>query len=169
MFLFFYSITLPSKSPTKSKTNSSENEKRTPPLSASSGLFLTKTKSQPNNLVISWSVPHFHAFIESVFPRRKSNSNSFLSDVAILNFLKLLLSLISLQWISSSDSDLSYKNATNTEIIAWSFSLFSRPRHPAGYQDTQKKFGLLSPKKCNPHLFSYQWINPVQFHEYIWT
>ena len=141
--------------PTKSETNSSENDKRTTNFSSSLGVFLSKTKqSQPNNLVISKTVPNFHPSIESIFPAAGSDSDSLFSDDSNPKYSIPPSTTQSYfpSVISSSDSDLSYMNVTNTETSAENFSFFSRPHHPAGYQDKAKISRLLFPKKGNNRL-----------------
>ncbi|KAF3957727.1 hypothetical protein CMV_017288 [Castanea mollissima] len=141
--------------PTKSVTNSSENDKRTTNFSSSLGVFLSKTKqSQPNNLVISKTVPNFYPSIESIFPAARSDSDSLFSDD---NNPKYSIPPSTTQSYfpsvrSSSDSDLSYMNVTNTETSAEKFSFFSRPHHLAGYQDKAKISRLLFPMKGNNQL-----------------
>ena len=141
--------------PTKSETSSSENDKRTPNFSSSLGVFLSKTKqSQPNNLVISKAVPNFHPSIESIFPATRSDSDSLFSDDSNPKYSIPPSTTRSYfpSVRSSSDSDLSYMNSTNTETSAEKFSLFSRPHHPAAYQDKAKISRLLFPKKGNNQL-----------------
>ena len=141
--------------PTKSETNSSENDKRTTNFSSSLGVFLSKIKQsdQPNNLVISKTVPNFHPSIESIFPATRSDSDSLFSDDSNPKYsIPPTTRSYFPSFRSSSDSDLSYMNSTNTETSAEKFSLFSRPHHPASYQDKAKISRLLFPKKGNNQL-----------------
>ncbi|KAL0007217.1 hypothetical protein SO802_008719 [Lithocarpus litseifolius] len=100
------------------------------------------SKSQSGSSASEERVPHFSLCISSLFPPAKSPPGSPHSPERVPHSAPPVHSLF-----PAANS-----RSANTETSAEKFSFFSRPHHPAGYQDKAKISRLLFPKKGNNQL-----------------